>query len=90
MEEIQFLEFNPIMRKAVQPIILSESNLAEELVYSCRHHLAKQNSKDGNMSLHSAPGSVLIKTTLARGVVVHPDRDRVVVKTSTDAGRLRT
>ena len=47
----------------------------------------------GRTSLFSAPGSVLIKTTLVkslhgRGIVGHPDR--VLIKTSTDNSRWQT
>ena len=59
---------------------MSESNLVEEPV-------AKQNGQShGKLSLLSAPGSILIKTTLMRSLVV-VDPDRVLVKTSTDNSR---
>ena len=61
---------NPTVRKSA-PLIISpsESNLAEEPARSSRHHEAKQNRQShGKMSLLSAPGRVLIKTTLMKSL----------------------
>ena len=70
MEELQCLEgffFNPVMRNAA-PLIILEYPIYQKNC-SSRHHKAIRTGKvDSKMSLLSAPGSVLIKTTLMKSL----------------------